>query len=903
MTSVLNLFSNFDDLSKKKSIHDYASDFNEIKTSHTPALTQGEKFEKYQGKIKKNLEKKIRNMKVEEGFNNLDFSENGLYVQTKKVIQNNDYSSQQQTIDNLRKQYQIKLKEFENLITKINATTNQYISRVGSGNPYLGKNVCLKGGACGYVTNQGVFKLYPSDNNNTFNNTAGKNGCPNSSFIQINVDGDINTHGSIIPSNPPLLVGTPMQSGQSCGNEGTNVYVNQIIGGTSSSYLGCYNDDISSPLMKFIGNSPPIPIVKNGNFEQPQIPNNSYRSVRDYSSVIGWNTGCFLINNSVDWGFPMPYPHGPQAACLQGYQLVQSGYMGQNINLKAGSYILSFSACGRPGYAGANPVSIQIAKPSVPDPPFYTFTPSTTEWKTYSAPFNAPYTGTYAMNWVGQKNSNEYATAIQNIQITDGDSISSGSYSYEQCASTAINSGYKYFSLQNVNLSNSLGYCAVSNDQPTITRLGKSVTTSDQIALWKTDTGKNVGKSASLNNKGQLVVLNSGGEIVFKTDNSSTATTAATTAATGSFFLILQDDGNLCIYKGSSPSDGYGGYVWCAYTQGKQKQPNPDYAAEKGKYGKNWISSGSTLAPGDFIGSTNGNLALIMQTDGNLVLYTFNTVSNCQKMPNGQMGGGVNANAIYGITQVGIPSNVGQLAYVDENANIYNYTYDKYGSSYSQIAQGMDTPGDDIPGAQYGNATVKSCEATCNNLSDCAGFVTNAEGNICWPKTSRMYPYTDNINTNPDRNIYLRNKTPASLPIGVSNTINNIDSIQYQNYINGGKLRSEYGLAQATSVQKHQLASLQSEMNLLASQIATLTGKFGNSSEQTESQSKTNIKGLNGYIKGYKNTNNKIKTFKTGVENILNDSDIVVLQKNYDYLFWSILASGAVLVTMNIVKK
>ena len=32
MTSVLNLFSNFDDLSKKKSIHDYASDFNEIKT-------------------------------------------------------------------------------------------------------------------------------------------------------------------------------------------------------------------------------------------------------------------------------------------------------------------------------------------------------------------------------------------------------------------------------------------------------------------------------------------------------------------------------------------------------------------------------------------------------------------------------------------------------------------------------------------------------------------------------------------------------------------------------------------------------------------------------------------------------------------------------------------------------
>jgi hypothetical protein len=58
-------------------------------------------------------------------------------------------------------------------------------------------------------------------------------------------------------------------------------------------------------------------------------------------------------------------------------------------------------------------------------------------------------------------------------------------------------------------------------------------------------------------------------------------------------------------------------------TNGKQMQPNPYYAADKGKYGKNWMSSGSTLAIGEFIGSTNGDIALIMQSDGNLVLYTF----------------------------------------------------------------------------------------------------------------------------------------------------------------------------------------------------------------------------------------------------------------------------------------
>jgi hypothetical protein len=36
------------------------------------------------------------------------------------------------------------------------------------------------------------------------------------------------------------------------------------------------------------------------------------------------------------------------------------------------------------------------------------------------------------------------------------------------------------------------------------------------------------------------------------------------------------------------------------------------------------------------------------------------------------------------------------------------------------------------------------------------------------------------------------------------------------------------------------------------------------------------------------------------IDKILQDSDIVVLQKNYDYLFWTILAAGSVLVAMNI---
>ena len=70
-------------------------------------------------------------------------------------------------------------------------------------------------------------------------------------------------------------------------------------------------------------------------------------------------------------------------------------------------------------------------------------------------------------------------------------------------------------------------------------------------------------------------------------------------------------------------------------------------------------------------------------------------------------------------------------------------------------------------------------------------------------------------------------------------------------------------------------------------------------------QSQTNVMGLTDYVDGLKNTTDKISgiTSDRNINNILKDSDIVVLQKNYDYLFWSILAIGSVLVAMNVIKK
>jgi len=996
MTSIANLFSNFDDLTKKKSVTDSATAYTKHKYNlhtPTPALTQGERFKNYQKKIKKNLAKNAQQLSGKEGFGGIDLSQlnlnpKGLTIQSEQIINNNNYSSQQQNISTLKQQYQDTLTKYEKLLAAISGNVTGYVDRVNPSNPYLGKNVVINGHFF-YVTQQGIAKPY--ENISMMIEMVGKNGCPNSDALPltgITWNNSYLQEGVTLPTTPPLVIGTPMTKGQSCGNEGNNVYVNEILNNPSIKYQGCYADNTSSPLMTFIGGAPAPPSgnLQNGSFDQPQIANNSYQYISSSSTVPGWDFFAVLINNSAAWGYPMPYPAGNQALCIQATQICA-----QSIQLSSGTYTLSFYACGRPGYSGANIITVFCGQSGGSDArkPVYTFAPPTTAWQQYTTTFNLSSSGNYAFGLFGLIDSPTNATAIQNITLTTSGSTVEGSYTYEMCQQAAINNEYQYFALQDVNEDTSQGYCAVSNNQPTITSLGPALTPSSQVPLWASNTSGQTGNSAILSVNGALSVVNTSGQAVFSTPNSnanpsnylgcygdapnramalysngsqtfdnaqcqyaaqqngfayyglqnSTSGTNAqctisndwsqtseygtagnctqigdgsysgggysnavynTSLPQSNYFLALQDDGNMVIYRGTSPLDNQG-VIWASGTNGKLQQPNPNYAAAKGKYGQNYITQGSTLAAGDFVGSTSGNMALIMQNDGNLVLYTFSMVSNCQKMADNNQGGGLGANALYNIGEVGIQANMGKLAYIDQNAELHAYPASnfQYANSYDKMPE-TDSAGYDIPGQAYANATVEKCQTTCNDNPSCAGFAFS--NNTCFPKTNAMYPVGQSqANTGVD--LYVRNATPGAPPIGVSSTTNNTNSIYYQNYVNGGALSSEYGLANATSVQQQQLAQLQTQMNLLSNQISNLTTDFGDGSQTAATQMTANVQGVGEYLTDLTQTNKKIQNYNTSIDNILKDSDIVVLQKNYDYLFWSILAAGSVLVAMNIVKK
>jgi len=906
----------FSDKDRKNKIYNKLNKKDMVEQS--PSLNQGKKFKKYQSKIENSLEKQAKILSGKEGFS--DMNSNSLTVQTINTINSNDYSNEEQTISDLRKELDKTLQEYDNLTEEISRNVNNYIDRVSQNNPYKNKTIKFTTGELCYVTNQGVVKYIPSTE--IFKSLK----VPKSSKEIINTNipwkETYLTPGTIIPTTPPLISGTPVKKDQALGNEGSNVFVDQLLPSISEpEYIGCFAANENNDNMEFIGNKPPVltsVLIQNGNFSQPVIQNNSYNYTTS-GSIPGWYFGgAVLLNNSTDWGYPMPYPNGNQCVSIQNLTFINT-----ILSLNSGvTYTLSFKACGRNccmGTSTSNPINIELyTNLDAFISKINNFTAPINSWTTYSFKFTVPTSQTYKLFFKGTNNSGDRSTALTGISLDLTPTIP-GNHSYESCKQSAIINGYRYFGLQNANTSSGLGYCAVSNSEPAISQYGTSEIVSKMIPLWSSNTAGNPDNTAVLTDSGLLQVLNSSGKPVYSSSASNDVqSTILSVVKPSKYFLIIEEDGNMSIYNGSDPI-GKQGKVWSTNTAGKEQDVNANVIASKGKYGKNWMSSGSTLAPGDFIGSNDGKLALVMQSDGNLVLYTYETMTNCQKIGN-KMGGGQGSNAVYDIGMVAIDKNMGKLAYIDDDSNLYTYpdNNEKFNDSYTKI-ENIQPFGSDILGAASRglNVDVVSCEKSCNNNPDCGGFalLKTEAGNVCYPQNSEMYPYGGKIATYQGMDTYIRGKQPSSLPLGVSSKTNSISTVDYQNYLNNGNVGTEYGLSNATSVQKQQLSQLQSKINMLSNEIKTLTNKFKTGTINVKEQSDKNLSTMNKNINDLNEINNKIDVISEpttsgiesmtnrDIENILKDSDIVVLQKNYKYLLWSILAAGTVLITMNISQR
>ena len=816
--SISNLVSNFDDLTKKKSIIDNPADCenkNVKVKEYSPSLNQGIKYNNFYGQKVHNLEEDANIVGGKEGFTG-----NSLTQQSKNVIKQNDYASQQKILANLKTEYQNTLDEYQKMVSQLDNIASNYISRTSSSNPYFGKVIQFQGGNMSYVTNSGGAKWIPSQA--IYKQNAWKNGFPaEGAVVTLNMPWSTSyqTPGAIIPTKPSSLIsGTPVKAGQSVGNEGVNLFVNQMISNPSASYLGCYTDSSTNPLMTLIDSSL--------NYQQCQQSaiNNGYK----YFSLQNVNTTSSI------------------GTCYGSNDKNSITSLGTSNAITGNTSLWSSNTSGQSG----NTASFQNGSLSVLN-------------SVGAAVYSTPNNSKSPTNYIGcyKDTSNRAMTAYNN-----GKHI----YNNNTCQIAAQSVGATYYALQDSKTGKN-AQCFTSSNLSQATKYG--------IANNCTQVSSGVWSGGGYSNA------------LYQTAN-----------PVSRYFLIMQDDGNMCIYLGSGPTDKQG-LIWQSGTAGKQQQPNPNMVASKNKFGQNWMPDSSTMATGDFISSNDGSIALVMQSDGNLVLYTYQSGINCPKMQDGNTGGGLLANAIYTLNSVGKKSLMAMLGFVDQDSNMHVYpsSNSKYGTNYTQFAG--NTLGNDIQGASFGSATVDKCQTYCNSNAQCAGFVFDNTNNVCYPKNSGMYP-NGSISVDAINTTYVRNKVPNTLPKGVSNTTNNTDTNYYSNYENGVPItnNSNFGLSSLTSTQKAKLEQLQTKLNLLSSQISSYTTKFQTGSEKAQQQAKKNVEGIQEYLTGIGSIDNKTKNFDTTFENILSDSDINVLKENYNYLFWSILAAGTVIVSINIMK-
>jgi len=385
------------------------------------------------------------------------------------------------------------------------------------------------------------------------------------------------------------------------------------------------------------------------------------------------------------------------------------------------------------------------------------------------------------------------------------------------------------------------------------------------------------------------------------------------------FFLLVQNDGNLCLFRGTP--ENFMENIWCSKTFGGQKAANPDWVSSKGKYGRSYLNLNETLGPGEWIGSDDGTLKLMMQTDGNLVLYASDSTPGC-KVINDKTYGNTSINAVYELDGAGNKATLGNIGYVDSDSNLRQYPNSmiEFTNDY-QLYQQTDLPGYDITNMPASDQ--KECQTACDNNLECAAYLYNSKSQTCFLK----YSASGNKQQHNDGILGIRQKKPTKLQ-NCSDKIINIDTIQYDNYKSGDAMTSDTQCRQSiiSSEDQQMHDNIISQLNTLGNDIVLKMEKLYNQNNNNFKQLNINSEQFKKDLEKYKLTNLRIKNKINGSQNfksnniegmrnssnsldlndlngMLSDSDLRVLQENYSYILWSILAVGILTITINTMKK
>jgi hypothetical protein len=390
------------------------------------------------------------------------------------------------------------LTSYSGQVKDIQTSRNAYLKRISDGT-YLNKIVMFSNGTYAFVTNQGYVKKLEADKN-TYTNI------PDRDIVGISLSWNPNwSPGTIISTDPQLVVGTPMTStSQFIGNEGNNVQFNSFDVPTNISYSGCYTD---SPSTTYIGSRPSMNYVSNGDFSQNNINWSSNTVTLSASqNLTNWDSNATYYKDIATAGYSGRGPSGK----IKLVELVRSQYISQTIDSLPplssygnATYELSFYYCGRTN--GSNNNSFEVQFNGVKQA---TIQPTSKIWILYRKNITITTTGPKVLLFKGTGISGK--VAIQDVRL-----YAVGDYTYEHCRNTALYQGKQYFGLQQYNTETETGFCSVSNTVPST----NTAITEQEKPLWQSENQTNkIGIVAQLTPDGILTLYDSTYNDVYTSD-------------------------------------------------------------------------------------------------------------------------------------------------------------------------------------------------------------------------------------------------------------------------------------------------------------------------------------------------------------------------------------------------
>jgi hypothetical protein len=860
-----------------------------------------------QGNIFKQKQERVTSKKIQKSkYKNPDLSHNkeglttmnGVSLEgsneaqiSSKTLSKTEVNSQMLTeLEKLNAQYKTAIQATQDAQNKYNAGITDYISRT---NPLINKNsnknVKLSDGTIGYMTNRGVFEQYDD-----INKTAGINGCPRASDITDLGFGlaDIIKHPDMIAFGPNKPVGT------ACGNEGTNIYVNSVLTEADVKYLGCYT------------NSPgAMTAIDADNYDDCKLyaMNNGYK----YFGLVNAN------------------PSTQQVTCVVGNDKakITSKELGYVFNEKV---LFSISSGGSISALLTNEGQIVLLSAFSGTGTVYTRVPAS------PAP-NCQQGGTIRIdNATYGSNCNAYTNTTTNQECLARffgycfywKNVSSQSPRFPFVAGNNVQGMLKYnleFPQNN------------SQNSPVTTIINDMVDTG--LSLFTTGVNTNIfGDPAPGCNKNFIGNYYCGATSrqLSANDNGSITMDCTDVIATCQFYLILQDDGNMCIYRGTGPNDNKG-LIWQSQTNGQQfTRGNPKSLATLGKYGRNYMRVGEYLNPNEWIGSTNGSLKLMMNPDGSLVLYTTEAYDSWITLNNGKIASvSDDFTAVYELSNVGIPGNLGKMGYIDDNGALSEYPSNMIGPGTGYNAfKNINSPYNDLKNMPIINSSPESCASACDSNVGCFGYVYDKSTRNCWLKNKNVLQ--NNTNNNPATDFYLRNTKVIGSEPSCDTPVINVDSTRWSQYKTSGNAMTDKTPCNkfANMEEMPVLAYKQDFENKkkvsddLAAKISAMNRTLQNRRDmqhaQTTQNTKTDVQNNSVYnittdtkipkaievsvnkesFTNYDDMNSPSQRAKSvqfkNIDAIVEDSDLVAVQENYNYILWSILA---LMTTIIVVKS